>query len=293
MKRNIPHIEFVIGLAILLLTANKGYSQVNWMRICHPSDKSIFNDTVVCGVSANEYGAYNNFGDLDINGDGIVDIQLDAGFQTHTTDISCGVGIEAKNGCKMAFNGTHLMRFYCGDTIVDTCSFFNTDKLYSGLAYQYLAYFPTSTYSFGGDWYGAWNHGYIAVKIPLETDTLFGWLSLTVTVIGEWSIKADIDSYAYQKVDHTPVEPPEILPEITEGIFLVYPNPVIDEMTIQLKDSVNISRITLMDCRGKKVQVIPVTGILFKIDLSGLPKGIYYLEAMSTYSTQVIKVLKM
>ena len=64
-------------------------------------------------------------------------------------------------------------------------------------------------------------------------------------------------------------------------------------MTTQLKDSVNISRITLMDCRGKKVQEIPVTGILFKIDLTGFSKGVYYLEAMSTYSTQVIKVLKL
>jgi hypothetical protein len=72
----------------------------------------------------------------------------------------------------------------------------------------------------------------------------------------------------------------------------VFPNPVFDQLTILSK--MPISQLTILDLTGKqiKAKVKPNVSNGFQIDLTGFPKGIYYMLVYRADQPQSIKIIK-
>ncbi|HLW31032.1 MAG TPA: T9SS type A sorting domain-containing protein [Aequorivita sp.] len=70
----------------------------------------------------------------------------------------------------------------------------------------------------------------------------------------------------------------------------IYPNPVIDVITIESANSLNIEEITIFNISGKKLKTL--FGDFEKIDLKSFPSGVYYLKIQSKKGIVFKKVLK-
>lgn len=79
------------------------------------------------------------------------------------------------------------------------------------------------------------------------------------------------------------------------GYFNIYPNPVKDELMIELKD-INLQglKITCYDLNGSAVLSKEMTnsGDLMSLDVSGLSTGVYYLKFRSNEGAAVVKLIK-
>lgn len=75
--------------------------------------------------------------------------------------------------------------------------------------------------------------------------------------------------------------------------FKVFPNPVKDQLTIQLTSELNGSRIDLFDMSGKKV--LTKSNIItenFTIDMSQFSNGVYILRVIGIESINTIRIIK-
>ncbi|MCX6351012.1 MAG: T9SS type A sorting domain-containing protein [Bacteroidetes bacterium] len=70
----------------------------------------------------------------------------------------------------------------------------------------------------------------------------------------------------------------------------IYPNPVKDNINILISES--SAEVSVNDIMGKQISNFIVTEGENKIDLSGLPNGIYLLNITSSKSKSIIKVIK-
>jgi hypothetical protein len=72
----------------------------------------------------------------------------------------------------------------------------------------------------------------------------------------------------------------------------VFPNPVKDIMNIQIADMKGMASVQMTDASGRMVKSLNLYGngslVSFAIDVSNLPKGIYFIKA----NDQVIRILK-
>ncbi len=72
-----------------------------------------------------------------------------------------------------------------------------------------------------------------------------------------------------------------------------YPNPVKDELTINITGVENISgRIELMDLSGRIIKAVAVNTDVANMSMSGLPAGVYVIRYTDSKHTQTIKVSK-
>ncbi|MBL0337122.1 MAG: T9SS type A sorting domain-containing protein [Chitinophagaceae bacterium] len=69
----------------------------------------------------------------------------------------------------------------------------------------------------------------------------------------------------------------------------VYPNPVKDEVTIQQIGNIHNTTIQLVDIRGHLIQQIQLTGPVYKLNMSKLSSGIYFLK---TGDGSIFKLIK-
>ncbi|GHT64112.1 hypothetical protein AGMMS50239_21230 [Bacteroidia bacterium] len=67
------------------------------------------------------------------------------------------------------------------------------------------------------------------------------------------------------------------IPEIKVPKLTAYPNPVVSNLTIEAENPLGI--IILVDLSGRKVKSFESKETKVSLDLSGLPKGIYILQA--------------
>jgi hypothetical protein len=284
--KKITSLSLITCVLLFVLITKNSYSQVDFILAGEVTDDVILHENLSYSATASEM--YYNSYDIDLNEDSINDIRLEGFFESHTTFVSCRIILFAYNGCKMAFEGGHLKRFNLNDSIIDSCSYFKNSFGYSWLAAYDLEYFPEQTLYYGGDWFN--KVGYFAVKIPADSDTLLGWVYLSVSA-ELWNIRAEISSYAIKKNNPSGIEDTYI--KNPEKIIDVYPNPVKGEMSIQIRDSIKVDNITLLDCRGLKIKEIFVKGSIVKVDIGELPGGIYFVKASTNHGAKVYKVFKM
>lgn len=86
----------------------------------------------------------------------------------------------------------------------------------------------------------------------------------------------------------------ETLPATTGGTFLAYPNPAIDVLNIQLtKPLESAGKIELISLEGKLVhtRVLNSHAVLYRIDVSGLAKGLYLCRLNSGRVNEIIKII--
>ncbi len=74
-----------------------------------------------------------------------------------------------------------------------------------------------------------------------------------------------------------------VLPEIS-----FFPNPVVDTLTIKIPSDVEVQSIVLYDVFGKKV----MTSSDYKIDVSDISKGIYFINVETDTGSFVKKIVK-
>lgn len=92
----------------------------------------------------------------------------------------------------------------------------------------------------------------------------------------------------------------DLTTEITENpIHLAYsnwktyPNPVINELNIDLSDRIEFGTISILDLEGRLMQRVNTTGhSTVKIDLSYLSPGIYLCRYTSASMIQTVKIIK-
>ena len=79
-------------------------------------------------------------------------------------------------------------------------------------------------------------------------------------------------------------------PEFEKDTFSFYPNPVIDLFFLKSKEFIKV--IMFYNSLGQEVLSKKVDGYEISIDLSGLPKGIFYASVISENKVKSIKILK-
>ncbi len=118
--------------------------------------------------------------------------------------------------------------------------------------------------------------------------SLNGW---PFGVAGQWN---DVDhiNTLYFIVEHSTVL--EIEDSDISNKVSMYPNPVIDFLTIKL-DGIDLQSITILNSYGQELRIIPVESNLASktIDLSNLNNGIYFIKISSQNGKPTInKIIK-
>lgn len=72
----------------------------------------------------------------------------------------------------------------------------------------------------------------------------------------------------------------------------VYPNPVINDLSINLPSNINNAQINIINITGQTVLKTDVKQNYNKINLSNLPKGVYIIEIKTTSGTLTKKIIK-
>jgi hypothetical protein len=78
-------------------------------------------------------------------------------------------------------------------------------------------------------------------------------------------------------------------------LFVIYPNPVRDQLLITSDTSLNNSQIRIFDLDGKVVyqqQISNTQSATTKINVSGFGNGVYYLQLITGSNTQTTRFLK-
>jgi hypothetical protein len=90
-----------------------------------------------------------------------------------------------------------------------------------------------------------------------------------------------------QSTTATPV-PDALLNEV-----IVYPNPLITQVTVKLSDEfVNGASVLLTDVTGRVLQSLSVKGSQYVLQLNGIPAGMYYVKISNGIKTVTKKIVK-
>jgi hypothetical protein len=82
---------------------------------------------------------------------------------------------------------------------------------------------------------------------------------------------------------------PEINPELK---MATYPNPVSDQLTVQLTEEMKGSTVSLINISGQKVYSELSKDLNLKINMAKMPAGIYVLTIVNKTKSSAIKVVK-
>jgi hypothetical protein len=84
------------------------------------------------------------------------------------------------------------------------------------------------------------------------------------------------------------ISPSPTLP-FGEGVR-IYPNPVIDGV-LNIESAEVIDKIEIYDVIGERVKELPVVGSQFTVNVSELPKGVYFVRLYSKGFQTIRKVV--
>jgi len=76
------------------------------------------------------------------------------------------------------------------------------------------------------------------------------------------------------------------------GNIIIYPNPVIDEIYLESKNSKNIGTICIYSIEGRIMLIQDIVGSIAKIDLSNLKKGCYLIKVVNDNIISTGKIIK-
>ena len=108
-------------------------------------------------------------------------------------------------------------------------------------------------------------------------------LSYTYDSPGDYTVELSVfDGHCRDTARHTLLVHPESwvgLNNKKERDFTIYPNPVVNELNLQL-DTYEFDKISIIDMSGRKHKVHFTQGGKQKIDVTHLPKGQYVLNVL-------------
>jgi hypothetical protein len=76
---------------------------------------------------------------------------------------------------------------------------------------------------------------------------------------------------------------------------IVYPNPTTNTVALRLPDSVSLRAVVLrvVDALGRPVKTMRVTSYSTNVDISSLPRGVYFMEIELDKGTIIKKIVKL
>lgn len=80
--------------------------------------------------------------------------------------------------------------------------------------------------------------------------------------------------------------------QMQETLFALYPNPVSSEINISFPKSAGQADFTLYDVLGKRIMKAQITPLKNRLDVSGLPSGMYIASVTSNNKTTSFKIIK-
>ena len=80
--------------------------------------------------------------------------------------------------------------------------------------------------------------------------------------------------------------------EIVTEEFVMYPNPVKDQLTIELANAGMVSEITIRTIEGKLVKTLTESSNTLVIDVAGWSKGIYFVNVSNDDYNKTLKLIK-
>lgn len=80
--------------------------------------------------------------------------------------------------------------------------------------------------------------------------------------------------------------------ELSENNISLFPNPVTDQLNIELADRVQYAEVTVIDLTGKVLQKETISGNRASLNISTLPKGLYFLKIREQGRSMVMKFMK-
>jgi uncharacterized delta-60 repeat protein len=78
----------------------------------------------------------------------------------------------------------------------------------------------------------------------------------------------------------------------SDPLISIYPNPTVNRITISLRDGSQAAQGTLVNSEGKKMHTFQVESAETDIDLSGMPRGVYYLKLLHGKGIKVVKLVR-
>ena len=127
----------------------------------------------------------------------------------------------------------------------------------------------------------------MAVKIFTQSDTLLGWIKLSIIHIGFYHYQAIIKSYAVQKSVISQIK--EIK---NEKLFSVFPNPSNNYINIKIPELVKENYLTILGENGQILNKYTIVNPFTHLDISNLKSGIYFLKMINNEGFEVRKIVK-
>jgi hypothetical protein len=72
----------------------------------------------------------------------------------------------------------------------------------------------------------------------------------------------------------------------------IFPNPTKNNITVQIPDNIILQNILLYNTTGQKIDAYFDT-INSKLDISKLSSGIYFIEIMTDFGVEIVKIQKL
>jgi hypothetical protein len=257
----------------------------NWSSLCCFLILVFFNSSIKAQIVYTDIpdATPNATFSLDLNNDTIVDFVIHYGV---IDGAGMGVICTPQNNNAYSGNlsgGVHLpWAFSASKNICDTLTtWFDTGN--PGI----LAFGTT-----GGYWVGETNK-YLALKLIVRTDTIYGWVRIDVL---SNSSSFTVKDYAYESAPNTCIQAGQTTLEVIESSkkdgFSIFPNPFVSSTTIQTTGNLQNSTLTIYNTCGKTLkQVKNISGHNILIFRENLESGLYFIQL--TEENKIIAVKKL
>lgn len=276
MKLALINLFFVVELLFL---TTESYSQNNFILAGDSLSKEvnfydIEDETFIISRLTDSWGKPLDsrcVKQFDLNKDGIYDIQIGGESYYHIVYHSDRLFANGQAGSLISTdNGVKVYNY--NERIDENCNWGNGSTLV-----EYTNYGINCSL-----WKNVFDK-YLAVKMLTQSDTLLGWVKLSVYGYD----KAIIKSYAVQKSVKSQIE--EIK---NEKLFSVFPNPSNNFININIHELVRENYLTILGENGQILNKYTIVNPFTHIDISNLKSGVYFLKMSNNERFEVRKIVK-
>lgn len=281
MKRTLINLFFVVELLFL---TTESYSQNNFIQAGDSLSKEVtFHDIDDVIIDINQttdswgkpYSSGSGCG-FDLNEDKIKDLTIRGSYYFHIVYSSSDIYSVPEPGCSISGNDGPKI-YELNERIDDSYKWSNTGS-------QLVA---SSNYGINSVKWENVKNKYMAVKILTPSDTLLGWIKLSIIHSSFYHYQAIIKSYALQKNVAS-----QIKENKNEKLFSVFPNPSNNYININIPKLVKENYLTIMGENGQIINKYTIVNPFTHLDISNLKSGIYFLKMSNDEGFEVRKIVK-
>lgn len=258
---------------------------------------SVSKASVVIGTVGN--GTYMDYANdptdaygLDFNNDGQLEFTLNAGFLFSNTEAVC-------SNCYLIFNTNNGVNNVwtkgTADGGWDLVQSHNANVLV-GSTGNFIAYGDANLIDNANNdepLLPLNQDSYVAFRFQINGNTHYGWAKVRMTGDATNGYNAEWIQCAYENTPNASINNGSTGVGINENNALsyrIYPNPVVDVVTIE---AANVNSISVFDIAGRQVSFnTSIDNNCCVIDLSNLKSGIYFIRMNNLQNAEMMKIIK-